>query len=65
MSKTVQENLKYLCKICSSVKLGVGLCVVFLYSSIECMFVKPNRKRVETNTEQLLNQMTIARITVF
>ena len=56
-------------KICSSAKLGVGLCISsyktkylrqkgklwFLYSSIEYMFVKPKLKRFETNSEQSLN----------
>ena len=55
-------------KICSSAKLGVGLCIssydkIFkiekqtlgLYSSIEYMFVKPNLKQFETNSEQSLN----------
>ena len=51
-------------KICSTAKLGVVLCISsyktkylrwksklwFLYSSIEYMFVKPNLKRFETNS---------------
>ena len=36
-------------------KTGGRAVYCFLYSSIEYMFVKPNKKRVETNTEQLLN----------
>ena len=55
-------------KVCSSAKLGVGLCIssndkIFkiekqtlgLYSSIEYMFVKPYLKQFETNSEQSLN----------
>ena len=56
-------------KICFSAKLGVGSCIssyktkIFkiekqtlgLYSSIEYMFVKPNLKQFETNSEQSLN----------
>ena len=56
-------------KTCSSAKQGVGLCIssyktkylrqetqtLVLYSSIQYMFVKPNLKRFETNSEQSLN----------
>ena len=75
MRKTDKENEKYQHsaivfifflsgenKICSSAKLGVGLCIfkiekqtLGLYSSIEYMFVKPNLKQFETNFEQSLN----------
>ena len=81
MSKTVQENVKYQHsaivlyvfylsgenKICSTAKLGVGLCISsyktkylrweanFGFCIRLYMFVKPNLQRFETNSEQSLN----------